>query len=120
MAEIIYTYETQLRALEAVLSMPVERLLVLVAFAEEIAGDPRSETHDWSEVDRILADAHVEQVRAVRRAKLVQVRNGGTGQQAFDAVASFVLGEKSPIAWPAAQQRLQAHLDPARLSLLSR
>ncbi|HEY8207153.1 MAG TPA: baseplate J/gp47 family protein [Myxococcaceae bacterium] len=113
-------YETQLRALEAHLSMPAERLSTLVAFAEKVAGDTKSESHDWSEIDRILAGAHVEKTRAARRAKLVQVRAGGTGKAAFDATASFVLGEKSVIPWNVASQRLAPHLDRSQLDLLSR
>jgi len=114
----IDSYERKLRDLEAALAMPAERLQVLVAFALEVAKDSRSEAHDWSQVDKILADAYQEKVRAARRAKLVQVRAGGTGKVAFDATDSFILGEQLP--WETAQQRLAAHLDRARLDLLSR
>jgi len=112
-------YERLLRRLEAHLSMVVERLDTLVSFAEEIAGDPRSEAHDWSAVDRLLADAHAEQIYAARRAQLAKIRSALQGTAAFDAEASYVLGEPAPIPWTDARPRLAAHLDRSRLDLLA-
>jgi hypothetical protein len=117
-------YEALLRRLEVHLSMPIERVEILVSFAELMTkGNPpktQSDAYNWSEVDRILADAHTEKVRAARRAKLVEARRGLQGQAAFDAVARFVLGEKDPIYWTEASKRLAEHLDPSKLDLLAR
>lgn len=113
----IDAYEAELRKLEAHLSMSVERLQRLASSAKAIA---RKEEPDWGEVERILSAAHVEKVSAARRAKLVEVRAGGGGPDAFDAVASFVLGEPAPISWDTASQRLAVYLDQVKLDLLSR
>ena len=113
-------YDALLRRLEAHLAMPVERITVLVAFAEQLGRDPRSEAYDWSDVDRILADAHGEKLRAARVARLVAVRKGGQDAAAFDAEASFGLGATAPLAWTDAQAQLAGHLNRSQLDLLAR
>jgi hypothetical protein len=113
-------YNDLLRRLEAHLAMPVERIAVLVAFAEKISRDPRSEAYDWSDADRILADAYGEKLRVACVAQLVAVRAGGQDTAAFDAVASFVLGATAPLAWTDAQPQLAGHLNRSQLDLLAR
>lgn len=113
-------YDALLRKLEAHLAMPVERIAVLVAFAEQIGRDAQSEHHDWSDVDRILADAYGEKLRVARVARLVAVRADGQDAAAFDAVASFVLGATASLSWTDAQSRLAGYLDRSQLDLLAR
>jgi hypothetical protein len=115
----IEDYDALLRRLEVHLSMPVERIETLVAFAELIGPDARSEDFDWSEIDRILADAHREMVRAARQAQLAMRRARGQDVAAFDAEASFVLGEPAPINWDDARPLLAAHLGRSQLDLLT-
>jgi hypothetical protein len=113
-------YDDLLRKLEAHLAMPVERIAVLVAFAEELGRDAQSEHHDWSDVDRILADAHGEKLRLTRVARLVAAQAGGKDAAAFDAVARLVLGATATLAWSAARALLARHLNPSDLDLLAR
>ena len=113
-------YNTLVRGLEAHLAMPVERIAVLVAFAEQIGSDAQSEHHDWSDVDRILADAHGEKLRVARVARLVAARAGGQDAAAFDAVASLVLGATATLPWTDARSLLAGHLDRSQLDLLAR
>jgi hypothetical protein len=115
----IRDYDALLRRLEVHLSMPIERLATLVAFAEQVGLDPRSVVHDWTDVDRILADAHGEQLRMARVAQLVAIRAGGQGAAAFDAVASLVLGAAAPLAWADARPRLAEHLDRSQVDRLA-
>ena len=120
-------YEALLRRLEVHLSMPIDRVETLVSFAQQIAGDTKSEAYDWSDVDRILADAYREKLRAARQAQLVAVRAGKQDLAAFDAVASFVVSEPprpgetaTPLTWEEASKRLATHLDRFQLDLLAR
>lgn len=113
-------YDALLRRLERHLSMPVERIETLVAFAEELGRDTQSEAHDWTDIDRILADAHREKLRAARVAQLVERRGGDEDAAAFDALASLVLGATTPLAWTDASGLLAAHLEPSRFDLLAR
>jgi hypothetical protein len=112
-------YDARLRELEVHLSMPVERLATLVAFAEQISSDTKSVAHDWTDVDRILGDAHGEKLRMARVARLVDIRAGGKDAAAFDAVASLVLGATTPLAWADARPRLADHLDRSQLERLA-
>ncbi|HEX8115161.1 MAG TPA: hypothetical protein VF516_45850, partial [Kofleriaceae bacterium] len=114
----IEDYDALLRRLEAHLSMPVEPIATLVAFAEELGHDAQSERHDWTAVDRILADAHREKLRAARQAELAAAR-GGQDVAAFDREASFVLGTTTPLSWTAAQPQLAAHIDKPALTQLA-
>jgi hypothetical protein len=112
-------YDALLRRLEVHLSMPVERIAILVAFAEQIGHDAQSEHHDWSDVDRILGDAYGEKLRAARVTQLVAVRAGGQDAAAFDKVASFVLGATAPLSWTDARPHLADHLDRSQLDRLA-
>jgi hypothetical protein len=118
-------YEAQVRQLEAHLSMSVERLDRLVAFAEQLKESSEAARFDWSEVDRILADAHREQVYAARRAKLAAVRGDRDDLVGFDAVVTFVLSQpdqqpEKPIAWDEARTTLAQYLDQGQLDVLTR
>ncbi|HWN70697.1 MAG TPA: hypothetical protein VNM90_23815, partial [Haliangium sp.] len=121
----LYEYEAQVRQLEAHLSMPVERIVRLVEFAEQLRSSSAAEDFDWSEIDRILADAHREQVYARRRARLDEVRAARNDLTGFDAVVTYVLsasGElpEKPIAWDEARPRLEQYLDRGQLDVLDR
>jgi Baseplate J-like protein len=121
----IYEYEARLRQLEVHFSMSVERLDRVVAFAEQLAANSAAEDFDWSEIDRILADAHREQVYARRRARLAEVRGARNDLAGFDAVVTFVLSEpdklpEKSIAWDDARAALAQYLDKAQLDVLDR
>lgn len=112
----IDAYEDRLRSLEMHFGMRIERLDTLAAFAgAAAAGD---QPLDWTEVDRILADAHREKLRAERIGKLETERKAHLDVQGFDATASFVLGE--PLDWAAASERLSQLLGARDFTLLSR
>ena len=72
--EDVRGYDLLLRRLESHFSMTVERLITLVRFAERIKGEPNSERHDWTEIDRILTEAHAKR-SGVSRAERTEVRN---------------------------------------------
>jgi hypothetical protein len=112
-------YDALLRGLEAHLAMSVERIQTLASFAKGLGDNAASEDYDWSDVDRILADAYREKLRAARQDKLVDIR-AGLDTNSFDRVANFVLGEATPITWDLARPRLAAHLDPSQIDLLTR
>jgi hypothetical protein len=119
-ARTIADYDSNLRSLEAHLSTTAERLEVLAAFTTSIAGQPDARRHDWRSVDRILTDAHREQLHAARRAKLAEVRGGRDDVAALEEVTNFVLGSPSPaLSWPDALARLREYLEPAQIALLS-
>jgi hypothetical protein len=117
-------YDTLLRRLEAHFSMSVERLQTLIAFAREVSVDAASENHDWSDIDRILADAHREKVYAARRAELARIRAdvppGQPPTTAFDNIARHILASEEPIAWDDAKVALSSHLERSQLELLAR
>jgi hypothetical protein len=117
----IYEYEESVRQLEGHMSMTVERLVRLVAFAGEIQGSSEAEDFDWSDVDRILADAHREQIYAGRRARLAEARGTHDDLAGFDAVVAFALGKPDePVAWADARPTLEQYLDRGQLDVLDR
>ena len=113
-------YDAMLRDLEQHVYLPVERIALLVAFAQRLGKDASAEAHDWSDVDVLLADAYRERQRAARQAELAAVRNGARDVPAFDATANYVLGNNTPESWNDAKQSLASHLDASQLDLLSR
>jgi hypothetical protein len=119
----IYEYEALIRRLETHLSMSVERLDRLVAFAKGLGESSEAEDFDWSEIDRILADAHREHVYARRRARLAGVRGTRDSVAGFDAVVTFVLspsGElpETSLLWEQARTTLAQYLDKGQLDIL--
>jgi hypothetical protein len=121
----IYEYEARVRELEAHLSMSVERIERVVSFAEALGQKSEAEDFDWSEIDRILADAHREQVYARRRARLAEVRGNRNNLAGFDAVVTFALSDpdklpENPIAWDEARTTLAQYLDRGQLDVLDR
>lgn len=121
----IAQYEAELRALEGHLAMTVEHLDRLVAFAEQLDVASAAEDFDWSEVDRILADAHREHVYAGRRATLAEIRAGRDNLLGFDWVATYVLGRpaelpEQPLEWNVARAKLEQHLDKSQIDVLNR
>jgi hypothetical protein len=115
----IATYEAQVRALEVHLAMSVEHIdrLVVASMAEHF---------DWSEADRILAEAHREHVYAGRRATLAEVRAERDSLLGFDWVTTYVLEQPStqlpeqPLAWELARAQLDQDLDKGQLDVLDR
>jgi hypothetical protein len=121
----IYDYEARVRELEGYFALPVERLERVVAFASELEGD-KAEIYDWSEIDRLLADAHREHIFAQRRAQVTTARVPDT-RPGFVAAVNFVLSALEvppldPLAWPEARALLSdaGLLDSTRLTLLDR
>jgi hypothetical protein len=121
----IYDYEARVRELEQTFAMPVERLERVVAFATKLVGD-KAEIYDWSEMDRVLVDAHREHVFAQRRAQ-VRAARGPDTRAGFVAAVNFVLAALEvppldPLPWPQARAMLAdaGLLDITRLALLDR
>lgn len=121
----IYDYEACVRELERYFGLPVERLERVVHFAEKLVGD-KAEDYDWSEMDRLLGEAHREHIFAQRRAKVTTARGPDT-REGFAAAVNFVLAalEHPPsdlLAWPQARAMLVEHalLDSTRLAVLDR
>lgn len=121
----ITDYESRVRELELYFAMPVERLERVVAFATGLVGD-KAEIYDWSEVDRLLADAHREHVFADRRAQVTEARGPDT-RAGFEAAVNFVLSKLEvppldPLPWAQAKILLidAGILDESRVTMLDR
>lgn len=119
----IYDYAARVRELERFFALPVERLERVVAFASKLVGD-KAEIYDWTEIDRLLADAHREHVFAQRRASLTAARGPDT-RAGFVAAVNFVLAALEvppldPLPWPQARAMLgdAGLLDGTRLAVL--
>jgi hypothetical protein len=112
----IFAYESTVRQLEAHFAAPVERLVRLVELAE--SAESLAEA-DWRELDRLLADAHRENVYNARRARLAAARKGKTGMAAFDAtVGAALLEPDEPMPWNEASVILARHLDRGQIDVL--
>jgi hypothetical protein len=121
----ISEYEAQLRALEGHMAMSVEHLQRLVEFAKQLDDEAAAEDFDWSDVDKILMDAHREHVYSGRRAKLAEIRGNRDNLLGFDWVATYVLtrpGElpEQPMEWESARAKLAQHIDAGQLTVLDR
>ncbi len=84
--------DTALRDLETHLGMTIERIDRLVAFATVLDGD-KAEAFDWTDADRLLADAHRERVTTRRRARLAAERNGNDGPDGLLRQARRVIAD---------------------------
>jgi len=108
-------YEATVRKLEAHLSMTAERLARLAAFAEQAEPDEAA----WSDLDRILADAHREKTYAARRRKLAAIRGVHDDIAGFDATVAFALGrQQEPPGWTDARGLLLQYVDRGQVDLL--
>ncbi len=118
-SKTIEEYEARVRSLEAHLSMSAERLAVVSAFVDELGANSEAHELDWTEIDRILIDAHREKVYAARRAELDAVRAGRNDLVGFDAVVAAALDQQDdPPAWTDARATLERYLDRGQLDLL--
>ena len=134
----IASYDATIRDLEAHLSMPVERLARVLAIAEQLHEPAFTRSNPaWSELDRILLEAHREKFHADRRPQFAAAR-GDVGDfdsldevdevEGFDRAATLALTlaadvddhglPKSTLPWDVARARLDQLLEPGQLALL--
>jgi hypothetical protein len=124
-------YDRELRQLEEHLSMPVERIQVLVSAAEAILPGVVLPAPQWDRLLVLLADAHRERFQARGRMQLNQLRlqlqaGGPDGPNVFDALVSRTLTElallpPSPAtdwSWEGARAELAGTLTTGELTVL--
>jgi len=123
----ISAYDALVRALEAHFALPVERLARVVAFAETLTPPgPARNDPSWTDLDRLLAEAHREKFHQGRRPMFAAAREAVDPDldpelellRGFDLAVALALGLGEPLAWPAASERLAQLLEPGQLALL--
>jgi len=129
--EALEAYDRELRQLEEHLSMPVERIQVLVSAAETIRSGSLLPAPRWERLLVLLADAHGERFQARGRERLDQLRlqlqaAGLEGANVFDALVSRILTDlallpPSPArdwGWEGARAQLLGFLTTGELTVL--
>ncbi len=125
----IFSYDEAIRGLEAQLSMPVERLVRVLAIAQLLKGPTFTRSNPaWSELDRILIEAHREKFHADRRPQFAAARGEDGEVEAFDRAATLALVAATDVdehglpnadlPWDSARARLDQILEPGQLALL--
>lgn len=129
--EALEAYDRELRQLEEHLSMPVERIQVLVSAAETIRSGSLLPAPRWDRLLALLADAHWERFHARGRKQLdellLQLQEAGLeGANVFDALVSRILTDlallpPSPATnwiWEGARAQLLGSLTTGELTVL--
>ena len=129
--EALEAYDRELRQLEEHLSMPVERIQVLVSAAETIRSGSLLPAPRWDRLLALLADAHRERFHARGRKQLDELRlqlqaAGLEGANVFDALVSRILTDlallpPSPAtdwSWEGARAQLLGSLTTGELTVL--
>ena len=124
-------YDRELRQLEEHLSMPVERIQVLVSAVEAIRSGSLLPVPRWERLLALLADAHRERLHARGRKQLEELRlqlqaAGLEGANVLDALVSRALRDiavlpPSPAtdwSWEGARAQLLGFLTTGELTVL--
>ena len=98
--EAFEAYESEVRGLELHLSMPVERIQVLVDAAKMVDTGEILPVDMWDRLLTLLSDAHAERFHARGRARLAKLRNlaQGSGQESADVFDQVVLSTLSELS----------------------
>ena len=129
--EALEAYDRELRQLEEHLSMPVERIQVLVSAAETIRSGSLLPASRWERLLALLAGAHRKRFHARGRKQLEELRlqlqaDGLEGANVFDALVSRILTDLSLLppspatdwSWEGARAQLLGSLTTGELTVL--